>query len=80
MPAREGQSARTAKMRIAAAPVTIPAPAHPRGEHRDGPLSLWVVVAVEIDPPAGVEPLEWILLTNVPVLTLRPAWGYAVPC
>ncbi len=21
----------------------------------------------EVDPPAGVEPLEWVLLTNVPV-------------
>lgn len=73
VPAREGQSARTAELRIAAAPVTIPAPAHPRGEHRDEALSLWVVIAVEIDPPAGVAPLEWILLTNVPVQTLADA-------
>ena len=30
--------------------------------------------AAEIDPPAGVEPLEWILLTNVPVGSAADAW------
>lgn len=73
VPACEGQPARQATVRIAAAPVTIPAPPNPRGEYRDGPLSLWVVVAIEIDPPGGVKPLEWILLTNVPVRNLADA-------
>ena len=31
------------------------------------PLKAWVICVQEIKPPEGVEPVEWILLTNVPV-------------
>jgi hypothetical protein len=68
--ARPGQSARTAVVRLAAAPVLLHAPKRSRGEHGQEPLALWVVSVVEIDPPAGQEPLEWVLLTNVPVDTV----------
>src|SRR5207244_1273873 len=40
-----------------------------RGEHGQVPLNLWVVYVGEIEPPAGVEPVEWVLLTNVQVRT-----------
>jgi hypothetical protein len=36
-------------------------------------LDLWVVHVREIDPLAGIEPLEWVLLTNVPTETLAAA-------
>jgi transposase-like protein len=68
--ARPGQSARTAVVRLAAAPVLLHAPKRSRGVHGQVPLALWVVSVVEIDPPAGKEPLEWVLLTNVPVNTV----------
>jgi hypothetical protein len=58
------RAARDATVRVAAGAITMPAPKNPRGEHRDGPLSLWVICVSEIDPPPGVESLEWILLTN----------------
>ena len=42
------------------------------------PLTVWVVRVAETTPPAGVEALEWILLTNVPVLTFMKWDGLAM--
>jgi hypothetical protein len=71
--ARTRQSARLARVRIAAAPVTLPAPEKTRGEHGDQPLQLWVVHVREVQPPEGEPALEWILLTNLPAGTLEEA-------
>jgi hypothetical protein len=68
--ARPGQSARTAVVRLAAAPVLLHAPRRARGLHGQEPLPLWVVYVGELDPPAGKEPIEWVLLTNVPVTSV----------
>jgi hypothetical protein len=68
--ARPGQSARTAVVRLAAAPVRLHAPRRARGLHGHEPLALWVVYVGEFDPPAGQEPIEWVLLTNVPTDTV----------
>jgi hypothetical protein len=38
-----------------------------------GPITLQVVMAKEIDPPAGEDPIEWILLTNLAVQNLDDA-------
>ncbi len=38
------------------------------------PLVVWVVHVWEPQPPEGVEPLEWVLLTSVPIQTLEQAW------
>lgn len=73
VPARPGQPAREARLAIGFSPVTLQAPAQPRGTGRQ-PLSAWVVRVVELDPPAGVEPLEWVLITSVPTPALAAAW------
>ena len=44
------------------------------GEHGRLPLMAWVSVVKEIDAPRGQEPLEWILLTNVPTQAREQAW------
>jgi hypothetical protein len=62
-----GQKARCATVRIAAGKVSIKPPHFARGEHSNNNLVTWVVHVREIDPPADAAPLEWILLTNVPV-------------
>jgi hypothetical protein len=67
VPARAGQPARSARVSIAWAAVTLLTPPAPRGEYRGVPLNTWVICVREIDPPTGVEGVEWILLTNVPV-------------
>src|SRR2546429_3417853 len=38
------------------------------------PLVVWVVRVWEPEPPEGVEPLEWVLLTSVPIQTVEQAW------
>lgn len=70
-----GQPARAARIEIGFAKVTLPAPRQKRGEHGDGPLTTWVVHVREVDPPKGTTPLEWILLSNVPVNSAEDAWG-----
>jgi hypothetical protein len=38
------------------------------------PLAMWVVYAMEVDAPRDVEPIEWILLTSLPVESFDDAW------
>jgi hypothetical protein len=70
VPARAGTGkARPARVRVAAGPVTLGPNRQTRGEHDGRTLDLWVIHVREVDPPApppGVEPLEWILLSNLP--------------
>ncbi len=73
VPAANGHPARKAKVSIAWAPVTLLVPRQPRGEIRGVPLTTWVVCVREVKPPPDVEPVEWILLTNVPVNSLADA-------
>lgn len=71
--AKEGQKARTATVGVSWQQITILPPRQKRGDERGVPLTCWVVRVAETNPPAGVEALEWILLTNVPVTTLTEA-------
>jgi hypothetical protein len=61
-------------VRVAAGPVQLQVPHVKYGEHGREPLAAWVIHVREIDPPAGQEPLEWILLSNVPTATRQQAW------
>jgi transposase-like protein/DDE family transposase len=71
--ATDTRSARIATVSVSWARVTLRIPRQPRGEVRGVPLTTWVVYLREIDAPEGVEPIEWILLTNVPVHTFEEA-------
>jgi hypothetical protein len=73
VPASKGQPAREATVSIAWAEVTLMVPVQPRGEIRGVPLKSWVICVREIKAPPGVKPVEWILLTNVPVACLEDA-------
>ncbi len=73
VPAREGRAAREAEVRVAAGEVRLLPPEHKRGEHGNQPLRAWVVHVLEENPPPGVEPLEWFLLTNVEVKDAKGA-------
>jgi IS4 transposase len=63
--ARQGRQARLA---FAAAPLLVRRPGSQRSE-QPPVLALNVVRAHEIDPPAGFEPVEWILFTTEPIKT-----------
>jgi anti-anti-sigma regulatory factor len=72
--AKQGQKARTAEVSVGWQAITIVPPRQRRGEERGVRLPIWVVRVWEENPPAGVEALEWMLLTNVRVLTLSEAF------
>jgi hypothetical protein len=69
-----GRSARRARVTIAARAVEIVPPKQPRGDHRNDPIPLWVVAVQEVDPPEKVEPLDWIILTDLPAGDLGAAF------
>ena len=58
---------RTAKVCTAFAAVTLAVPGEQLGEYPKAALCVWAVRIWEPETPPGEEPLEWILLTNVPV-------------
>lgn len=66
---REG---RKATLQVRVARVTLRPPHRKHGEALPA-VALWVLSVVEIDPPAGQEPIEWILLTSKPVETFAQA-------
>ncbi len=70
---KPGRDARAAAVRVAAGPVTLAPPHWACGDYPPEPLPLWVVRVLEPDPPAGENPLEWVLLTDVPTGTFAAA-------
>lgn len=44
-----------------------------RAGHRLPEVSIWVVMATEVDPPPGQDPINWTLLTSKPVENLEQA-------
>jgi hypothetical protein len=71
---RPGRQRRTTMAQVAFAPVRIAPPCKRLGEYPSQALDLWAVRIWEPVTPEGEEPLEWILLTNCPVLTLQDAF------
>jgi hypothetical protein len=63
--ARPGQAARVARLSVSSGAICVRAPAH-RGRAGE-PVSCRFVRAWEEDPPAGVEPLEWVLAVGFAV-------------
>lgn len=63
--ARPGQAARTARLTLRATHI-VPRPPYRPG-HKLAPVGLWLVAAREESAPAGVEPLNWVLLTSYDV-------------
>jgi hypothetical protein len=70
VPRRGNRPARVARLAVRFAPVTLKPPQRKAGLEE---LSLWAVLAQEVEAPADVEPLEWMLLTTLPVSTFEEA-------
>jgi hypothetical protein len=68
-----GRKARSATLKMSWTPVVLNVPGKRSGDYEDAPLQLWAVRVWEPHPPEGVEALEWMLLTNVPVTTSEEA-------
>jgi hypothetical protein len=63
--ARPGQPERVAAVRACVQRVRVRAPHVRHGEHGREPLELWAIRVWEPEPPAGVEALEWLLLSDL---------------
>jgi hypothetical protein len=75
--ARPGQPARRARLEVTFAPVTTLVPRHASASLKSlqpRPIPQWVVWARELGPPPRVkEPIDWVLLTSLPVRDLEAA-------
>ena len=69
VPRQGNRAARTAHMSVRYAAVSLVAPTG----HKGLPLPVWAVFAQEQDTPVGVKPLEWMLLTTIPVTRFEQA-------
>jgi len=67
VPARPGRAARVASIEIRATSLAIRPPKN-RGRRGDS-IRLNIVAAIESQPPEGVEPLVWYLVTREPIET-----------
>jgi hypothetical protein len=71
VPARHGEPKRIVHLPIRHARVSLNAPC--RDPRFTDPITVWAVYLIEEDPPAGVEPIEWMLLTSEAVETFEDA-------
>lgn len=69
VPRQGSRAARTVHLSVRYAAVSLLAPTG----HHGAPIPVWAVLAQEQDAPAGVKPLEWMLLTTVPVTCFEQA-------
>ena len=79
-----GRAARQAKLQVRVAHLTLQPPQ--RGADDPGvwlePLHMWALWLHEMAAPEGVEPLDWLLLTNVPIQTWQdgPSGSAGIVC
>jgi hypothetical protein len=71
--ARAGQPARKALLEVRWREVTLRRPVKPQAKAQPPTLMVWAVWANEANPPPGVTPVEWLLLTTVPIHTTADA-------
>ena len=73
---QKGRKARVqAEFAVRGGPILLLPPHARHGHHGKDPLPIYVVYVVEMSPPPdGDEPIDWMLLTNEPVLDLEDAW------
>ena len=63
---------RQAKLSVRFCPVNI-CPTHSRSKNSTESIPLYAVFAREIEVPEGEEPIEWLLLTTIPVTNMAEA-------
>ena len=66
---KQPRQSRTAEVAVRAKSVTLRAPRRPDRKLKD--ITVNVIIVTELDPPDGDTPIEWILLTNLPIQTVE---------
>ncbi|MFZ5487949.1 MAG: IS4 family transposase [Pseudomonadota bacterium] len=67
VPARDKASARRAQLALRAATVRLRRPTRRRAGALPTEVEVHALWAIETDPPAGAEPIEWLLLSSAPI-------------
>ena len=77
VPGNGRRKARTANIDVRVAQVTIKAPqrrgVHAKSSGSNEPVTVTLIGATETSPPAGTEPISWVLLTNLAVKNFESA-------
>jgi len=73
LPAIPGRSARDAKMVLRFAAVSLARPRSSADRNLQESVAVHVLDVREINPPAGIEPLHWRLLSSAPIKTVAQA-------
>jgi Transposase DDE domain len=73
VPARHGRQARSTQLQLAFGHMTLLPPRNAPRAGKD-PVTVWVMRVWEEQARDAEEPLEWMLLTSVPTITLEQAW------
>lgn len=73
VPEKENYPSREAQVEIRFAPVPLKFPSDRPRANRIPDIQAWAIYVCEINPPTNCEPVEWMLLTNVPVLCAADA-------
>jgi hypothetical protein len=71
-PGRPALAARNAKVEVRFKEVTLSAPRTPQTRNKS-PITLWAVYLVEKHPPKGAAPVRWLLLTSIPIPSVKQA-------
>lgn len=75
--AKKNEPARTAQVAVRYRCVKLKPPSRPNGDNFCPlplpPVTVYAVSVHETNPPAGMTPVDWLLLTNVPVETVADA-------
>jgi hypothetical protein len=71
-PGRPALAARTAKVQLRFQEVTLSAPQTPQTRQKQ-PLKLWAVYLIEKYPPQGATAVHWLLLTTIPIASVKQA-------
>jgi hypothetical protein len=68
--ARPFRSARKARLTVRSMCVTLQPPRH---HAEKDPFEIWIIHAKEANPPVGEDPIEWFLLTTIPITCIEDA-------
>jgi hypothetical protein len=71
-PGRPALAAREAQVEVRFKEVTLSAPRGPRTRNLP-PIKLWAIYVMEKHPPKGATAVRWMLLTSIPVVSVKQA-------
>lgn len=74
LPRSQGQAGRMAKLELRYGRLELASPYRPLQPAGSDRLSVYGVQVREVDAPEGVEPLEWLLMSDLPIPSASDGW------